>query len=392
MPVTMVKKRFANGETCRKCIQAEELLKSRGLWSRVDQVVWADESDSSSPGMQLARRFGVDLAPFFVVEEHGRTTVYDSVLRLIKERLGAGGEAATDGPAAAPISDDNLSDAELDAASRDLAERPPVEVLKWGLDRWGASLGIAFSGAEDVVLLHMATEIGRPFSAFCLDTGRLHPETYRFIEVVRKKYRISLSMISPDAAALEPFVKKKGLFSFYDDGHEECCGLRKVEPLRRVLGTLSAWATGRRRDQSPATRSALGPIERDAMFSGSRGPLIKLNPLARWTSAQTWQYIRENHVPFNPLHERGFVSIGCEPCTRAILPGEHERAGRWWWEDATRRECGLHIRKSSSDKAPDAGEGIAAHDGPGRVFERAEKAERGSPGPAGGPGAPRSAQ
>lgn len=342
MVVTMVKKRFANGETCSKCIQAEELLKNRGLWARIDKVAWADESDPSSPGMQLAQRLGVDHAPFFVVgEDDGRTTVYESVLKLIKERL-AGSPAA--GLGTTPTIDGALGDDEVAAAAHDLAERHPIEILRWGLERWQESLGIAFSGAEDVVLVHMASEIGRPFSAFCLDTGRLHPETYRFIEVVRKKYQIDISLMSPDAAAVQSFVKRKGLFSFYDDGHEECCGLRKVEPLRRMLHTLSAWATGQRRDQSPATRSTLAAVERDRTFSGVHGSLIKLNPLARWTSAQTWQYIRENDIPFNSLHERGFVSIGCEPCTRAILPGEHERAGRWWWEEATKRECGLHVR------------------------------------------------
>lgn len=344
MPLTMVKKRLANGETCPKCRQAEELLKGRGLWACIDKIVWADESDPASPGMQLARQLGVGHAPFFVVDEDGRTTVYESVLKLIKERLGGDPTARKSHGAAARQVEGALGDLEVETASHDLAERHPIEILRWGLERWGDSLGIAFSGAEDVVLVHMASEIGRPFSVFCLDTGRLHPETYRFIDVVRKRYHVAISVISPDAEELQSFVKRKGLFSFYEDGHEECCALRKVGPLRRVLGALNAWATGQRRDQSPATRSALSPVEHDRTFSGAHGGLIKLNPLARWTSAQTWQYIRENDVPFNSLHERGFVSIGCEPCTRAILPGEHERAGRWWWEEATKRECGLHVR------------------------------------------------
>ena len=209
------------------------------------------------------------------------------------------------------------------------------------------SLGIAFSGAEDVAVVHMASETGLPFSVFCLDTGRLHPETYRFIDAVRRRYGVEIDLMAPEAPKLEAFVKRKGLFSFYEDGHGECCEVRKVEPLRRVLGTLRAWATGQRRDQSPSTRSAIAVVERDRTFSGLSGePLVKLNPLAGWTSGQVWQYIRENGVPFNALHERGFISIGCEPCTRPTLPGEHERAGRWWWEDATKRECGLHMRPS----------------------------------------------
>jgi phosphoadenosine phosphosulfate reductase len=348
MHITMVKKRLANGETCRKCAQAEELLKARGLWPLIDDVVWADEADPSSAGMQLAARLGVSLAPFFVVQSGDSQVVYESVLKLVNEVLD--GRSPSVDPAAAKAA----PAVDLESVARDLADRHPSEILRWGLERWGASLGIAFSGAEDVVLVHMASEIGLPFSVFCLDTGRLHPETYRFIEAVRGRYKIEVDLMAPDTASLEAFVKRKGLFSFYEDGHGECCGVRKVEPLRRKLRTLRAWATGQRRDQSPATRSAIAVVERDRTVSDASGPeredpqsggLVKLNPLAGWTSAQVWQYIRENQVPFNPLHERGFISIGCEPCTRAILPGEHERAGRWWWEDATKRECGLHIRK-----------------------------------------------
>ncbi|MBV9948921.1 MAG: phosphoadenylyl-sulfate reductase [Myxococcales bacterium] len=296
--------------------------------------------------MRLASRFGVEHAPFFVVDGDGAApVVYESVLKLVKERLESpaaprGAAPAVDGTAqrAEP------SPAEIESAARALSGTPPWEVLRYGLERWGASLGIAFSGAEDVVLVHMARESGLPFSVFCLDTGRLHPETYRFIDAVRKRYDVEIALTAPDTQALQALVKKKGLFSFYEDGHEECCGIRKVEPLRRVLATLRAWATGQRRDQSPATRAAIAVVERDRTFSGEGGAaLVKLNPLAAWTSAQVWQYIREHGVPYNPLHERGFVSIGCEPCTRAVLPGEHERAGRWWWEESTKRECGLHI-------------------------------------------------
>jgi phosphoadenosine phosphosulfate reductase len=339
MHVTMVKKRLKNGEPCAKCVQAEDLLKARGLWSHIDEVVWFDEGDPSSPGMELARRFGATLAPFFIVKgDTDGEVLYESVLKLIKERFTQAPQ-----PAAAPG-----SEARIETEASRLESAHPSQILTWGLQRYGASLGIAFSGAEDVVLIHMAKEAQLPFTVFCLDTGRLHPETYRFIDAVRKRYEIEMALISPDGPALEAFVKKKGLFSFYEDGHGECCGVRKVEPLRRVLLTLRAWATGQRRDQSPATRSSVAVVERDRTFSGSGGSLLKLNPLAGWTSAQTWQYIRDNGVPFNTLHERGFVSIGCEPCTRAVLPGEHERAGRWWWEEATKRECGLHIRNVGS--------------------------------------------
>ncbi|HEX7669490.1 MAG TPA: phosphoadenylyl-sulfate reductase, partial [Polyangiaceae bacterium] len=339
MHVTMIKKRLLGGEACRKCGQAEDLLKSRGLWDRIDEVLWADEGDPESPGMKLGARLGAHLAPFFVVrEDDGSEILYESVLKLVKERL-------ADAPPPPTVQSPLHPTVDLEAAVSELGERHPSEILKWGLHRFGSSLGIAFSGAEDVVLIHMASELGLPFSVFCLDTGRLHPETYRFVDTVRKQYGIEIQLLSPDAPALQTFVKKKGLFSFYEDGHEECCGIRKIEPLRRVLGTFAAWATGQRRDQSPATRSGVPVVEFDRTFSGTgmSGQLVKLNPLAAWTSAQTWDFIRENRVPFNALHERGYVSIGCEPCTRAIQPGEHERAGRWWWEDTTKRECGLHI-------------------------------------------------
>jgi phosphoadenosine phosphosulfate reductase len=346
MHVTMVKKRLASGEACKKCVQAEELLKSRGLWDRVDEVVWADESDPSSPGMQLAGRFGIEVAPFFIVKRGADEVVYDSVLRFIKEGLDAPGKGdSAPNAGGAGASANGATAIDVATVARELAGKHPAEILRWGLARFGARLAIAFSGAEDVVLVHMASESGLPFSVFCLDTGRLHPETYRFIDTVRKRYKLEIALISPQAAPLEAFVRQKGLFSFYDDGHGECCAIRKIEPLRRTLATFAGWATGQRRDQSPATRSAIAVVERDETFPGKDGPgtLVKLNPLAAWTSGETWGYIREHSIPYNPLHERGYVSIGCEPCTRAILPGEHERAGRWWWEESTKRECGLHI-------------------------------------------------
>ncbi|HEX3772175.1 MAG TPA: phosphoadenylyl-sulfate reductase [Polyangiaceae bacterium] len=340
MHVTMVKKRLASGEPCRKCAQAETLLKDRGLWSRVDEVLVADENDPTSPGMVLGARLGIGLAPFFVVrDDKGPETVFESVLQFVQFLN------ETSAPSPSPSPSPAVTPADVEMAARDLADRPPQEILRWGLERFGASLGIAFSGAEDVVLVHMAKESGLPFSVFCLDTGRLHPETYRFIDTVRKRYKIEIALMTPEAAPLQAFVKQKGLFSFYDDGHEECCGIRKVEPLRRALGGLRAWSTGQRRDQSPATRAAIAVVEMDRTFAGlgGAGTLVKLNPLAAWSSAQTWQYIRDTNIPYNALHERGFISIGCEPCTRATLPGEHERAGRWWWEENTKRECGLHI-------------------------------------------------
>jgi phosphoadenosine phosphosulfate reductase len=146
----------------------------------------------------------------------------------------------------------------------------------------------------------------------------------------------------PQPEAVEALVREKGLFSFYVDGHKECCGIRKVEPLMRALAPLRAWVTGQRKDQSPGTRADVPVVQLDRTFGTADRPLVKFNPLSFWTSKQVWGYIREHKVPYNELHDRGFISIGCEPCTRAVNPGEHERAGRWWWEEETRKECGLH--------------------------------------------------
>jgi phosphoadenosine phosphosulfate reductase len=345
MRVTMVKKRFQSGETCQKCIQAEELLKARNLWHHIDQVAWAIEGDPSSEGMKLAARLGIELAPFFVVrDESGNDRVYESVLALIKKELSGAAD-----PRSAPAESPTLAADEVAELAARHAERSPIQLVDWALTKFGADCGIAFSGAEDVVLIDIAAKTGLKYSVFTLDTGRLHPETLRYIDRVRSHYGIDIAVMSPDAASVEDLVRKKGLFSFYQDGHHECCGIRKVEPLGRALAGLKAWITGQRRDQSPATRSAIAAAELDHP-RGRTAPLLKLNPLANWSSAQVWAYIDEHEVPFNPLHERGFRSIGCEPCTRAVLPHEHERAGRWWWEEATKRECGLHIRGASSEE------------------------------------------
>lgn len=220
--------------------------------------------------------------------------------------------------------------------------KSPVSIIKLALESFD-NIAVSFSGAEDVVLVDMATKIRPDVKVFSLDTGRLHAETYRFIEQVREHYNIEIDVLSPDSLAVQDMVRSKGLYSFYKEGHQECCGIRKVVPLRRKLLTLDAWITGQRKDQSPDTRNTVPVVQKDTAFSSSENTLIKFNPLSNWSSAEVWEYIRSNDVPFNALHEQGYVSIGCEPCTRPVLPNQHERAGRWWWEDATKKECGLHI-------------------------------------------------
>lgn len=229
----------------------------------------------------------------------------------------------------------------IDALASEYQHKSPQDILALALSQQG-EVAISFSGAEDVVLIDMASQLGRPFRVFSLDTGRLHAQTYQFIEMVRKHYKIDIEVCFPEAESVQQLVQHKGLFSFFEDGHQECCGIRKVQPLRKKLATLDAWITGQRKDQSPGTRDDITILEFDPAFSGPGKQLIKFNPLANWSSAEVWSYIRMMEVPYNPLHEQGFSSIGCEPCTRAVLPNQHEREGRWWWEEATHKECGLH--------------------------------------------------
>jgi len=228
----------------------------------------------------------------------------------------------------------------VETLAQEYASKSPQQILQLAMDHFD-DLWLSFSGADDIVVLDMAWKINPDIRVFTLDTGRLHPETYRFLEQVRKHYGIQIEVLSPDHQALEAYVKEKGLFDFYESGHGECCGIRKIAPLRRKLSGVDAWITGQRKDQSP-TRTNVPVIEMDSAFSTPERELIKFNPLSNYTSEDVWNYIRMLEIPYNSLHERGFVSIGCEPCTRPVLPNQHEREGRWWWEEATQKECGLH--------------------------------------------------
>lgn len=196
-----------------------------------------------------------------------------------------------------------------------------------------------------MALIEYAHLTGRPYRVFSLDTGRLNPETYKFFDEVEKKYGIRIEYMFPDALEVQALVRSKGLFSFYEDGHQECCRVRKVRPLRRALKGLRAWITGQRKDQSPGTRSEVPVVQVDPVFEGldgGVGSLVKWNPVANVKGNDVWNFLRAMNVPVNSLHAQGYISIGCEPCTRPVLPGQHEREGRWWWEDAKAKECGLH--------------------------------------------------
>ena len=230
-----------------------------------------------------------------------------------------------------------------DAASR-LEQADPREIVEYALETYSPEVVISFSGAEDVVLIDIASRLDHPFRVITLDTGRLHPETYRFLDQVRDRYGIAIEAFFPHPDAVQTLVREKGLFSFYRDGHTECCAIRKVEPLARALAGARAYLTGQRQDQSPATRGLMPVMQPDETHRDPDGePMIKFNPLSYWSSTEVWRYIVERDVPHNELHDRGFRSIGCEPCTVATSPGQHEREGRWWWEEATKRECGIHI-------------------------------------------------
>lgn len=234
------------------------------------------------------------------------------------------------------------------AEARHLETAAPEDTLGWAVDRFGPDIALASSfGAEDVALIDMWWRTGRGVRVFTLDTGRLPEETYEVMERIRRRYGIAIATYFPEAAAVEALERERGFYSFRQGVAERkhCCGIRKVEPLRRALAPLRAWITGLRREQA-ATRGGVAIVEWDAAHG-----LVKVNPLASWTEARVWAYIRAHAVPYNALHDRGYPSIGCAPCTRAIQPGEDIRAGRWWWENPTTKECGLHLARGDGRPA-----------------------------------------
>lgn len=192
--------------------------------------------------------------------------------------------------------------------------------------------------AEDMVLTHAIAQAGLPIHIFTLDTGRLHEQTLALLPRIRERYGIDIERVQPDADVVQAHVAAHGAFAFYESIalRQACCEIRKVAPLRRALAGRSAWLTGQRREQA-VSRIELAPEEHDTVFG-----LHKFNPLALWTQDDVWRTIRARDIPYNPLHDQGYPSIGCEPCTRAVRGGEGARAGRWWWESSDSKECGLH--------------------------------------------------
>ena len=215
------------------------------------------------------------------------------------------------------------------------------EVLSWALEAYPGKVSLACSfGAEDMVLVDMLSKIDPKARIFTLDTGRLAQETYNVMDDAREKYGTKFEVVFPQTAAVEEMVSDNGANLFYQsvELRKKCCDVRKMEPLRRAFSELDAWVTGLRREQA-VTRTSVGKVEKD-----EANQLIKINPLTDWSEEQVWDYIKENKVPYNALHDRGYPSIGCAPCTRAVKSGEDVRAGRWWWETPEQKECGLHAK------------------------------------------------
>ena len=218
--------------------------------------------------------------------------------------------------------------------------KTPQEVLRWALDNLHPRIAVASSfGAEDVAIIDMISNINPKARVFTLDTGRLNQETYDVMDEIRSRYDMNIEVMFPDNDEVEQMVRVNGMNLFYHSvgNRKLCCGIRKVHPLNRMLSTLDGWITGLRADQTEV-RSNSNKIEIDSQHND----IIKVNPILEWSWEQTWDYIKKNNIPYNKLHDKGFPSIGCEPCTRAIKPGEPLRAGRWWWESDTEKECGLH--------------------------------------------------
>ena len=226
----------------------------------------------------------------------------------------------------------------LNEQSKTLSEE---EIVRLAYKEFSGRINFASSfGEEDQVITDIISKAQPDFEIFTLDTGRLFPETYSLIEKTQKRYPMSIKVFYPDTENLEEMIRAKGINLFYDsiDARKLCCGVRKVEPLKRALKNVDAWMCGLRQEQS-VTRTSLEIFSWDEF-----NQKVKVAPLAKWSLEDVRNYIDKNFVDVNPLHEKGFVSIGCSPCTRAVQEGEDVRSGRWWWEDPEKKECGLHSK------------------------------------------------
>ena len=227
-----------------------------------------------------------------------------------------------------------------------LESRDPTEILTWSIESFHPRLALScsFGDPEGMVLLDMMHRIESSSRVFVLDTGRMHQETYDLIDRVRDRYDKKVEVVLPDGEAVQSMVHEHGMNLFYESlqNRQLCCRLRKVEPSARFLADLDAYVTGLRRGQH-LTRSDTRKVEVDRAGGG----ILKVNPLVDWSHDDVWQYVRSHAVPVNRLHRQGYPSVGCEPCTRAIQPGDDPRSGRWWWENPETKECGIHVGEES---------------------------------------------
>jgi phosphoadenosine phosphosulfate reductase len=231
---------------------------------------------------------------------------------------------------------------QVDKLNQRFEHSNPQEILEYFLTHFKGKVAFASSlGAEDQVITEIMASIDPASRIFTLDTGRMFPESYDVIERTIARYKIKIGIFFPERAAVEKMVNKEGINLFYEsiENRKLCCHIRKIEPLNRALEGLDVWISGLRRSQS-VTRTEIKLVEWDENHK-----MIKVNPLINWTEEQVWDYIKLKNIPYNRLHDQGFPSIGCQPCTRAVQPGEDVRAGRWWWEEEHHKECGLHLKK-----------------------------------------------
>lgn len=234
---------------------------------------------------------------------------------------------------------DRMTKEEIKELNSKLKDATPQEVINYFGELFGAKIALSTSlGAEDQVLTEMVSNSSSPIKVFTLDTGRLFPETYDLIDRTSKKFKIKIDVYFPKHEAVQSMVAQKGMNLFFEsvENRKECCNTRKLEPLKRAFETIDAWICGLRAEQS-VTRTAIEIVEWD-----ENNNKLKINPLAHWSEKMVWDYIKEKKIPYNPLHDKSYPSIGCQPCTRAIFEGEDVRAGRWWWENPDTKECGLH--------------------------------------------------
>jgi len=231
----------------------------------------------------------------------------------------------------------------IDLLNKKFENAPIEEVLKYFLSTYSEKIALASSlGAEDQVLTDLLLKQDAKAKIFTLDTGRLYEQTYKVMDLTNRKYNIKIDVLFPHAKDVETLYQTQGINGFKEsiENRKECCHIRKIAPLKRALSTLDVWITGLRRSQSQ-TRESMKLVEFD---EGNN--LIKINPLIEWSEEEVWDYLKKHKVPYNELHEQGFPSIGCAPCTRAIAAGEDIRSGRWWWESPEHKECGLHLKNN----------------------------------------------